>query len=339
MFRGGLRRYMLITAAVGGGIGGWFYVTFKRREEAVPLSGWEETFYRSLPLRALSRGIGAMMTTPVPSPLRPPVYRAFCSSLGCDPEEAEKQLTEYKSVAEFFRRGLREDARPISPEGLLVCPCDGEVMSCGSVSANGFIHQIKGVSFPVRELVCAEDDEPLTSSAVNVGEGKAGRVQASDRILFYVNIYLAAGDYHRFHSPTTWTVKRRRHVPGDLLSVRPGVLQRVPDLFTRNERVILLGRWPYGFISMVAVGATNVGNITIEFDDRLATNKTYDVLGRVKERRFATKESKGIELSRGAPTGAFNLGSSIVVLFEAPADFKLQVAPGDRVRFGQQLGS
>ena len=45
-------------------------------------------------------------------------------------------------------------------------------------------------------------------------------------------------------------------------------------LFHTNERVVLLGRWQYGFFSMSAVGATNVGSICINFDQELSTNTT-----------------------------------------------------------------
>jgi phosphatidylserine decarboxylase len=92
--------------------------------------------------------------------------------------------------------------------------------------------------------------------------------------LFFAVIYLSPGDYHRFHSPSTWVVERRRHFigrsppladftlltlptifPGDLFSVSPYMAKRLQNLFVLNERVALLGRWSYGFFAMVPVGA------------------------------------------------------------------------------------
>jgi phosphatidylserine decarboxylase len=84
--------------------------------------------------------------------------------------------------------------------------------------------------------------------------------------LYFTVIYLAPGDYHRFHSPTAWVVEKRRHFVGELFSVSPWMAKRLENLFVLNERVALLGRWKHGFFSMVPVGATNVGSIIVNFD-------------------------------------------------------------------------
>ena len=101
---------------------------------------------------------------------------------------------------------------------------------------------------------------PRRMSGVAVDKVKTGNG------LFFAVVYLAPGDYHRFHSPTAWVVEKRRHFAGELYSVAPYVAKRLHNLFVLNERVALLGRWRYGFFSMVPVGATNVGSIVINFD-------------------------------------------------------------------------
>jgi len=93
--------------------------------------------------------------------------------------------------------------------------------------------------------------------------------------LYQAVVYLSPSDYHRFHSPADWTVYRRRHFPGALYSVAPRIVRAMPGLFHSNERVVLFGRWQYGFFSMTAVGATNVGSIVMNFDDTLCTNTRH----------------------------------------------------------------
>lgn len=154
--------------------------------------------------------------------------------------------------------------------------------------------------------------------------------------LYYVVVYLAPGDYHRFHSPAAWVVEKRRHFAGELYSVSPYLQRTLPGLFVLNERVVLLGRWRWGFFSYTPVGATNVGSIKVNFDRELRTNslttdtaadraaeeaaKKGEAHGGFAEATYAGASAllRGHALRRGEEMGGFQLGSTVVLVFEAP---------------------
>ncbi|KAF9221233.1 phosphatidylserine decarboxylase [Gyrodon lividus] len=160
--------------------------------------------------------------------------------------------------------------------------------------------------------------------------------------LYFTVIYLAPGDYHRFHSPTAWVVEKRRHFVGELFSVSPYMAKRLQNLFVLNERVALLGKWRYGFFGMVPVGATNVGSIKVNFDSALRTN----VRGRPPPPGTYTEAvySAASPLLNGQPLipaqemGGFCLGSTIVLVFEAPKTFEFAIKAGQKVKVGNRLG-
>ncbi|OJJ63824.1 hypothetical protein ASPSYDRAFT_38484 [Aspergillus sydowii CBS 593.65] len=195
----------------------------------------------------------------------------------------------------------------------------------------------------------------------------------SNNALYYVVIYLAPGDYHRFHSPVPWVVESRRHFAGELFSVSPYLQRHLPGLFTLNERVVLLGRWRWGFFSYTPVGATNVGSIKINFDSELRTNSLLtdtaaDVAAAEAAKRgeqypgfaeatylHASRTLGGHSLQRGEEMGGFQLGSSIVLVFEAPmgtrksfdagwkegqrdGGLNWSIEKGQRIQMGQKLG-
>ncbi|TFK63688.1 phosphatidylserine decarboxylase [Pluteus cervinus] len=162
--------------------------------------------------------------------------------------------------------------------------------------------------------------------------------------LFFTVIYLAPGDYHRFHSPTAWVVEKRRHFVGELFSVSPWMAKRLENLFVLNERVALLGRWKHGFFGMVPVGATNVGSIKVNFDQALRTN----LRGRLPPpgTYIEAVYSEASPILNGQPftpaqeMGGFCLGSTIVLVFEAPDEFEFSgnVKEGGKVKVGEGLG-
>ncbi|KAL9107781.1 MAG: hypothetical protein Q9227_007403 [Pyrenula ochraceoflavens] len=191
--------------------------------------------------------------------------------------------------------------------------------------------------------------------------------------LYYMVIYLAPGDYHRFHSPAAWVVSTRRHFAGELYSVSPYLQRTLPGLFTLNERVVLLGRWRYGFFSYTPVGATNVGSIKVNFDKELRTNSLTTDTAADKAAAEAAERGEpysgfaeatydhaspilgGHSLQKGEEMGGFQLGSSIVLVFEAPkghrksldegwqggrvrGGWKWNVSKGQKVKVGESLG-
>ena len=151
--------------------------------------------------------------------------------------------------------------------------------------------------------------------------------------LYTAVIYLGPGDYHRFHSPTEWAADQRIHVSGELLSVAVDLVKRFPSILSLNERVALIGSWRHGFFAYSAVGAYNVGNITLASDEKFRANVPKVNMGAVDKVAFPDP----LRLKRGDEVGVFNLGSTIVLVFEAPKNFAFSVVPGDRVKMGQRI--
>jgi hypothetical protein len=46
----------------------------------------------------------------------------------------------------------------------------------------------------------------------------------------------------------------------------------------------------------------------------------------------------GLDFEKGAEMGQFNLGSTIVLVFEAPVNFEFNVEAGQKIHMGQLLG-
>ena len=291
----------------------------ERLGEVVEADPWQVTCYRSLPLRHVSRLWGWINDVNLPVFLRSWIISLYVRSFGCNLEEAEcTDLQKYNNLGQFFRRRLKTGCRVIDDLSEMVSPCDGKVLHWGSVDAgSGVVEQVKGISYSLKHFLGKEPE--LSSSSERC------------RRLYQCVLYLAPGDYHGFHSPADWSVETRRHFPGDLLSVNPGIVRRIPALFCLNERVVYSGTWRHGFISMTAVGATNVGSVKVVLDPELATNTRKWETDTFHQKVW--DQGKGVK--KGEYFGEFNLGSTIVLIFEAPHDFEFNFASeGDTVRVG-----
>ncbi|XP_052865528.1 phosphatidylserine decarboxylase proenzyme, mitochondrial isoform X1 [Anopheles cruzii] len=303
---------------------------------------WQAKVYCSLPLRVMSRAWGWMADRKVPKPARPVLYGLYSHTFGVKMEEAATaDYKDYRSLGEFFTRPLREDARPIDSNTCMVSPCDGRILHFGAANSSQ-IEQVKGVSYSLEAFLgpptwCKKDAPEMVE--------KVKRKPSPDSVLYQCVIYLAPGDYHRFHSPTVWKPELRRHFAGELLSVSPKIAGWMPGLFCLNERAVYIGKWKHGFFSYTAVGATNVGSVEIFMDEKLKTNQWVGLAcGSHKKKKKETPYDelelpKDQFLGKGELVGQFRMGSTIVLIFEAPKEFKFNLFPGQRVRVGEKLGT
>ena len=266
---------------------------------------------RVVPSRLLSRFWGRFSNSNFSSHFISAYATIFSCDLGeCDPSEAAK----FDTLAQFFRRNLKPESRPICIDQPMVSPCDGKVLNFGTISSEALIDQIKGHSYSVRSLLdCEIPQSPHR-----------------ERQLHYITLYLSPRDYHHFHSPADWRLKRATHIPGDLLPVSPWLLKWVPDIFCKNERVVLTGDWKWGFFSLVAVGAYNVGNIHIARVPGIRTN-----LEKPPRTRVYPVDSL---VRAGEEIGEFELGSTLIMVFHAPKDFAFSVSSGAGVKYGEPIG-
>lgn len=305
----------------------------------------KEKLCRLFPFRFTSRLVGKISDVTIPRKLRHYIYSAYIRTYGVNIQEAEVQdLEVYRSLNSFFRRSIQKRLRPVSRNADIVSPSDGTIVYHGTVQ-DGIVRQVKGMCFSLKELF-ADVTPPHTSSTAtpdHLNELETD-VEYANRLMKNPKenelnacvIYLAPGDYHRFHSPAKCQVDQRRHIAGELISVKPTLLAWLPHLFAINERVVLNGRYQHGFLSTVAVGATNVGSIVLYKDQKLRTNQW--VLDFAEPSTSDNiKNFNNFTLTKGESLGEFRFGSTLVVIYEAPKTNRRMEKVGTWVKYGQAL--
>ncbi len=222
----------------------------------------------------------------------------------------------YPSFNAFFTRALKDGARPLDRDAdSIVSPVDGTVSQCGAIEGDAII-QAKGRHYSVTEL--------LGGDATAAARFRGGQ---------FVCIYLAPYNYHRMHMPVAGTVSRTIYVPGELFSVNAATARAVPRLFARNERVICEFATTAGKHALVMVGALFVGSIETVW------NGEINPPPRSRTGVHSLANGQGLALPRGAEIGRFNMGSTVVLLFEpGRIEWSRTLTAGAVVRMGEQIG-
>ena len=103
-----------------------------------------------------------------------------------------------------------------------------------------------------------------------------------------------------------------------------------------NERVVLNGSWKYGFFSLCAVAATNVGDVIIDVDSELHTNLKR-TQRKIQSEAVGSCTKFNHTYSNRERIGEFRMGSTIVLVFESPKNIEFAFKAGDHLRYGQSL--
>jgi phosphatidylserine decarboxylase len=241
------------------------------------------------------------------------LIRGFLGLFSVDMSEAaEPDPFRYGSFNEFFTRALRQGTRPITGDPYAIaCPVDGVVSECGTIDQDRLL-QAKGRHYQLGDLLA---QQPWARNF----EGGS-----------FATIYLAPFNYHRIHMPVRGTLTDTVYVPGRLFSVNGTTARHVPRLFARNERVLTLFDTEWGRVALVLVGALNVGS--------MATVWTGDLTPAAR-RAVTCIAGPAITLNKGDELGRFNMGSTVILLFEpGRARWHPLLRSGSVVQLGQAIG-
>jgi len=229
-------------------------------------------------------------------------------------EAVEEDMFAYESLNAFFTRALKPECRPFdSDENNWLCPVDGSVSQAQAIK-DGRVFQAKGQDYSLLELVGGDKELETTFS-----NGQ------------FATLYLSPRDYHRIHMPTTGTLKHMLYIPGRLFSVATFVVNHIPRLFARNERVVCYFETEQGPMAMILVGAINVSAMETAWHGLIT--------GEAKKTRRFDYNDKNIVLNRGDEMGRFNLGSTVIVLATEKMKIDTAMTAEAKIKLGQCLAT
>ena len=186
----------------------------------------------------------------------------------------------------------------------IVSPVDGKVIEFGNIEGQELI-QIKNSKYNLNEL--------LNFNSKNIQTYKDGS---------YITIYLAPYNYHRVHMPVDGMLLENTIIPGELHPVNEKALKSIPDLYSRNQRMISFFQNSNYEFSMIMVAALNVADINKKWSNAEIARQPVSI-------------KQGEEYSR------FNLGSTVLMIFpkECNLQWRDNLNKNQNIQLGQLLAT
>jgi phosphatidylserine decarboxylase len=268
-------------------------------------------FLRLLPKNLLSRLIGYLSSLEIPSPLLNSVIQVYCRIYGVNLDEMKLPVSRMKSFNDFFTRELKPEVRKVDDTASsIVSPVDGTIAEFGAIK-NNLLVQSKGILYSLVDLVGKKEAKDFENG-------------------YYLTIYLSPADYHRIHAPVAGRVKNFSYYSGNLWPVNRFGIENVGGLFSLNERILTPIESDMGKVGVVKVGATIVGKISLDYD-RLNTNS-----GKPTALNLPVVPTKLYK--KGDEIGLFQLGSTVILLFESGRFSQTNIYSGKTIKMGEAIG-
>jgi phosphatidylserine decarboxylase len=251
-------------------------------------------------------------------PFKNILIKLFIKAFNVDMKQAIwQEPEEYSSFNTFFTRKLNPDARTWNRnKSLILSPVDGAVSQIGSINSEKII-QAKGIDYSLTRLLANDIEAIKTFQDGN-----------------FTTLYLSPRDYHRIHMPVNGRLVKTIYVPGDLFPVNTSSVRTVDQLFARNERHISLFETEIGLMAQIMVGAIFVGSMETVFAGQITPSKHREI--DIKE---FSDEDKSITLDQAEEFGRFNMGSTVILLFEKDRiTWEESLKENDPIQVGQVIG-
>jgi len=240
------------------------------------------------------------------------INKGYVKLMGLDMSSFDEPKN-YSTLNKLFTRAFVTPPSLPEDKNLLISGVDALITDAGKI-IDSKAYQIKGMQYDIGKLFGEYHQE-----AVEQLEGGE-----------FINFYLSPKDYHRYHMPMDLKILSLTHIPGKLYPVNFPLLRNKHELFVENERVVIECEDAKGRKQvLVLVGALNVGQMVVTFEDNIRTNSD------IREPQHYSYE--GLSLGRGELFGWFEMGSTILAFSQEGSIFP-EVAINQKVSFGDILG-
>ena len=250
------------------------------------------TLLHCLPQHALSRLVH-LLTRIEFKPFKNLLIRVFIHTFHVDMSIAEQENPDdYKSFNAFFTRKIKKDVRKkITDDNFILSPVDGAISQIGYINKYQLL-QAKNKNYTLEQLLGGDSD--LADDFLNG---------------CFATLYLSPRDYHRIHMPVTGRLIKSIYVPGNLFPVNQIGVENVEQLFSRNERFISIFETRLGLMAQIMIGAVLVGSMETVWLGEITPSKK-------RELTVTEYTENPIKLNQGEEFGRFNMGSTVILLFQ-----------------------